>query len=190
MIDAARDLHQNLTELFGYLRRATADARSPFRQPVLTTVDAGGAPHSRMLVLREIDAQQHLIFFTDARTPKVAQLRQNPAAALLFWDPRKRVQLSMQVEVHLVEDEARLVRYRDRVKGRAQQSYTTVLTPGTPVQKPEDADACTDFETGNHFMALECRPVSLTVLQLSGERHLRFVAEKREDVWDASWVVP
>ncbi|WP_164682541.1 pyridoxamine 5'-phosphate oxidase family protein [Cyclonatronum proteinivorum] len=190
MIEVRRSLDQNLSELFGYLKRATADTRSPFRQPVLTTVDDNGTPHSRMLVLREINAPQHLIFFTDARTPKVAQLRQNRMASLLFWDPRKRVQLSMQVAVHMVEDDARLASYRDRVRGRAQQSYTTVLPPGTQVQKPEDAETWTDFESDNHFMVLECRPVSLTVLQLSGERHLRFVAEKKGDVWDASWVVP
>lgn len=189
MIDHRKELQQNLDEVFGWLRRATADVRSPFRQPVLTTVGAEGVPESRILVLREITPGGHLVFFTDGRTPKTEALRQNPRAALLFWDPRKQVQLSMQAHGIILEDKARLAGYRARVKGRAQQSYTTSLPPGTAVDAPEAARSCTDFETTNYFTVLEFRPVSLTVLEL-GPEHLRFKAVKTADGWQANWVVP
>lgn len=178
-----------MDEIFGWLRRAAADVRSPFRQPVLSTVDANLLPHSRILVLREVSTEGYLIFFTDARTPKVEALRQNPRASLLFWDPRKQVQISMQANGIILEDDARLAGYRARVKGRAQQSYTTSLPPGTAVDAPEAARSCTDFETTNYFTVLEFRPVSLTVLEL-GPEHLRFKAVKTADGWQANWVVP
>jgi pyridoxine/pyridoxamine 5'-phosphate oxidase len=53
--------------------RGRRPAGPPLAHPSLATVSPDGLPDARTVVLREVDPdQERLVFFTDARSPKVA----------------------------------------------------------------------------------------------------------------------
>ena len=96
IVQADTPLAESLTPIYptgaglpqAYLRKAVASAlqRAPldkhhdWRTPVLATVDGQGRPQARTVVLRHADrATQTLVFFTDARSPKCAELRAQQA---------------------------------------------------------------------------------------------------------------
>jgi pyridoxamine 5'-phosphate oxidase len=83
-----------LAELVRWLRRAR---RAGIHEPeamALATADTRGRPSSRMVLLRGLD-ERGLVFFTNYRSRKGAELERQPqAAALFYWAP-----LSRQVRV-------------------------------------------------------------------------------------------
>jgi len=54
------------------------------QQAVLSTATKEGIPHNRVVAIREITSQS-LLFFTQRGSRKVAELRDNPHAAMAFW---------------------------------------------------------------------------------------------------------
>ncbi|HBI22007.1 MAG TPA: pyridoxamine 5'-phosphate oxidase [Legionella sp.] len=60
-----------------------AGAPNP-QQAVLSTATMDAVPHSRVVAIREIDAQG-LLFFTQKDTRKVAEMSINPAVSMTFW---------------------------------------------------------------------------------------------------------
>ena len=93
------DLALELPELSPRELAVAADQRGhPWRTPSLATVSPEGLPDARSVVLREVDPdQERLIFFTDARSPKVGQLKAQPRAMLVMWSAELGWQLRIQV---------------------------------------------------------------------------------------------
>lgn len=64
----------------------------------LATVDSTGCPHVRMVLLKGSDARR-LVFYTNLNSPKAADLRDNPSAALCFHWARLGRQVRIEGEV-------------------------------------------------------------------------------------------
>ena len=83
------------------LAACTADKAHAWRVLGLATAD-GGLPDLRSVVLREVDVPARtLMFFTDARSPKVGQITAQPQATLLAWSPVLGWQLRLRVRPQL-----------------------------------------------------------------------------------------
>jgi len=65
----------------------------------LATADAAGAPDARQVLLKDFD-ERGFVFYTNLTSPKVAQLTENPRAALCFyWMPiEKQVRIRGAIE--------------------------------------------------------------------------------------------
>ena len=87
------------------LQRATVDRHHEWRTPVLASVDADGLPQARTVVLRRAEADTRtLTCFTDARSPKCAELQARPQAALVFWSQRLGWQLRITARAEVDTD--------------------------------------------------------------------------------------
>ena len=105
------------------LQRAPLDKHHEWRTPVLATVDTQGRPQARTVVLRQTDRDHAtLTFFTDARSPKCAELRAQPQATLLFWSARLGWQLRAEGEARVMTDgpevDAAWARVSDKLAGK------------------------------------------------------------------------
>lgn len=172
--------------------------RSPLRKPAIATVGAGGVPAVRTVILRFADeASRMLGFFTDARSPKVTELQQNPRAALLFHDPRCDMQLRISGKVEIrMGDEAAWA----RAAAPSRRAYLVTVPPGTlspePVSGlPADVEGVIPpperLEKGRmNFALIEFRVEERDMLILSraGNRRACFRYEGRREV--ANWLVP
>lgn len=191
MIDPKRSPDENLRELQEYLKRGASDPKFPFRYATLSTSEAGsGVPSARMLVLRDIDDEGCFVMFSDLRSEKIHELRRNPQVHLMFWHPRKQVQIGINAEVQLHQKDSLAEQYMHSVSAHGKQQYTSINSPSTPVDSPEaglkhDKDL---FES--NFCILRARPWRFTALQLRREGHLRLRFQKAGNTWEGGWITP
>ena len=69
------------------LTRAARERGHAWRHAVLATVD-GEAADARTVVLRDLDRDSRtLLIYTDARSPKLAQIAARPLGTLVMWSP-------------------------------------------------------------------------------------------------------
>ena len=86
--------------IWAELQRAVNDRHHEWRTPVLATIGTDGWPEARTVVLRQAQASSaSIVFYTDSRSPKVAELQATPHASLVFWSKRLSWQLRVRAQV-------------------------------------------------------------------------------------------
>lgn len=160
-------LHQQLWRELA----VAADLRGhPWRTPSLATVSPDGLPDARTVVLREVDPdQERLVFFTDARSPKVAQLKAQPRGVLVMWSAelgwQLRIQVDCQVEVSGLAVASRWARLRSTP---AAQDYLAPLPPGSPTDAAPNGLAARE-----HFAVVQAQVLEMDWLELGVTGHRR-----------------
>ena len=170
------------------LQRAPLDKHHDWRTPVLATVDAQGRPQARTVVLRQADrAAQTLVFFTDARSPKCAELRAQPEASLLFWSPRLSWQLRAGVRARVITEGPEVDAAWARVRSSpAAGDYLSARPPGD-AQAPVDEEPAVPATPGEHHLAV----VQLTVQTLDWLELARAGHRRAQVSGDrVAWCVP
>ncbi len=173
------------------MTRANADRRHPFRNVVIATC-SNNIPGMRTVVMRKFDSGQGVLIYTDCRSQKFQDLQRHPeqAASLLFWHPKKNLQVRMQGRVMLsVEDETAKVHWL-KVPPVSKRSYTTAQAPGTIIENPEAVEHDAALEDGRYFTVLHFQPHSAELLQLNRDLHLRAIFHLENETWQGHWLVP
>ena len=158
----------------------TQAARQPghaWRWLALATVAPAGAagglprPDLRTVVLREADADARtLVFYTDSRSPKVAQLRAQAEAMLLAWDPTPGWQLRLRARLTVETDGLEVSSRWARLKMHpAAQDYLSPLPPGQPLAGPTPPDR----GTRSHFAVVTAQVEGFDWLELHRDGHRR-----------------
>lgn len=163
-----------------------AKKRHPFRYFTLATVH-GGAPRQRTVVLRKLLPDFNLLFYTDLRSHKVADIKNNSAVSALFYHPKKLMQLKIEGRAKLVEDKAVLKAYWNNIPENSRKDYITASAPGTPIANPDHTSY--NIEQ-HHFCAVQIVPTVIEYLQLKRPNHLRLQFSKQEGEWQDQFLVP
>ena len=165
-------LHQ---QLWRELALAAELRGHPWRTPSLATVSPDGLPDARTVVLREVDPdQEHLVFFTDARSPKVGQLRAQPRGVLVMWSPELSWQLRIQVECRVEASGLAVSSRWARLRSTpAAQDYLAPLPPGSPTDAAPSGLAARE-----HFAVVQAQVLEMDWLELgdTGHRRARLMA--------------
>jgi len=165
------------------LQRAAAERGRPWRTPVLATAGGEAGCDARTIVLREVDAEaRELVFFTDARSPKVGQISHHPPAVLVAWSPELGWQLRMTVRLE-VETSGLAVSSRwARLKMTpAAQDYLSPLPPGSPLVQPAP-----ERGSREHFAVVTAHVERIDWLDLAEAGHRRALF----DATGARWIQP
>ncbi|MFN3298181.1 pyridoxamine 5'-phosphate oxidase family protein [Caldimonas sp.] len=167
------------------LARAAQDRQHAWRTPVLATGLADGAD-ARVVVLREVDVQARtLVFYTDIRSGKVAQLLEHPRATVVMWSPTLGWQLRCRVQLSLDTQGVSVLSRWARLKlSPAAQDYLSPLPPGHTIDAPVRPTLPRDDR--GHFGVLFARIDSIDWLELHREGHRR----ARFDAEGARWLQP
>ncbi len=149
----------------------------------LATVAADGAPSARIVLLKELGADD-LVFFTDHRSQKGQELAADPrAAVVLFWQPLER-QVRVTGRVARLADAASLAYFRSRPRGAqlgawaSQQSAPIanrdVLERGVAAVQARFGDG--DLPLPPHWGGYALRPATIEFWQGRPDRlHDRFL---------------
>lgn len=181
------------TALWQELTRAPRDKHHEWRTPVLATVD-GDTADARTVVLREVDASAAtLLFYSDARAGKLAQLQAAPRGTLVLWSRRLSWQLRLRVALTADTDGlAVATRWAQLRLSPAAQDYLSPVPPGietalpaSPAEAVAPALRSAPPERG-HFAVLSARVLSTDWLELHRDGHRR----ARFDADGARWLVP
>jgi pyridoxamine 5'-phosphate oxidase len=167
------------------LARAVHDKHHAWRTPVLATGLADGAD-ARVVVLREVDAPARtLVFYTDTRSGKVAQLLEQPTGTVVMWSPALGWQLRCRVRLSLDTQGVSVLSRWARLKlSPAAQDYLSPLPPGSMIDDPVRPALPRDDR--GHFGVLFARVDSLDWLELHRDGHRR----ARFDADGARWLQP
>jgi len=161
------------------LANAAGDRHHPWRLLVLATVD-GDSADARTVVLRDADAaQRQVIFYSDARSPKVAQMRAHPLATLVGWWPAQGWQLRLRVQLAVETSGLDVSSRWARVKlSTSAQDYLAALPPGTPVDRfqPERGSR-------EHFAVVRAAVLAIDWLELHTDGHRRARLAGDASVW-------
>lgn len=142
-----------------------------WRVAVLATVEDGQAD-ARSVVLREVDAaERRLIFYTDARSPKVRQIEASPQGTLLFYSRELGWQVRMQVRL-AVETAGLAVssRWAKLQTSAGARDYLSVAAPGSALDAP-----LADLGVRDHFAMIEAMAETVDWLELDPAGHRRAV---------------
>ena len=145
------------------------EAAHEWRTMTLATLD-GDRPAARTVVLRDVDATaRELMFFSDSRSPKVAQLHAQPRATLLLWSERLGWQLRLQVNCTLHVDGLVATSRWARLKlSPAAHDYLSPLAPGAPMEGWQ-------IERGSreYFAVVVAKVLEIDWLELHAQGHRR-----------------
>jgi pyridoxamine 5'-phosphate oxidase len=184
------------------LEAAPMAARSGWRLPVVSTVDAAGQPQARTMVLRGVEMEtRRLRFFSDKRGLKMADLADNRAAQIVFYDEESHIQLRISGPV-LIIGESRTIEIWGALPVAARYLYAANPTPGSQIDGPASGLPAEMFEDDEHatriveqhasnFAVFEVEIARIDWLQLTadGNRAARFEWAGEHPV-QASWRIP
>jgi pyridoxamine 5'-phosphate oxidase len=174
--------------VWGHLEAALASRDAAWRTPVLATVSPTGAPRARTIVLRSLDpAEAGLLFYTDQRAAKAADIAASPAVSLLFYDPETRVQLRAEGAARLDPGSATADAAWAALPPAAHALYATALPPGAPHADGPPAPAP---DARANFTCLHVTLARLDLLWLGPDRHRRCAFDSGPQGWAGNWLVP
>ncbi|NQW83998.1 MAG: pyridoxamine 5'-phosphate oxidase family protein [Alcaligenaceae bacterium] len=179
------------TRLWQELKRAPHDRHHDWRTPILATqgIDQSG-PQARTVVLRHADASSwSLRIYTDARSPKCAELMAQPLAQLTFWSKRLNWQLRVSALATVDFDSEQVKAAWERIRqSRASADYLSRVPPGyiQPSGEPA-AETTRDSPLRHHLAILNFKVSSMDWLALSQDGHRR--ARLKPDGL-LEWLVP
>jgi pyridoxamine 5'-phosphate oxidase len=164
-----------------HIQRGVVDRKSFFRHPVLASTD-GPNIFQRIVVMREFDFEKKsIVIFTDSKSQKVGQILKYPECSLLFWDPRKKLQISVQSKSYV---EIENLHYLSKINDRQQKDFTVNPPPKSEIKAHDDYE----FGDQNRFTVINLAFKSMDVLQLSEQGHIRATHDFENNT--QSWVSP
>ncbi len=171
------------TAIWQELQQAALHAGHEWRTMVLATIEEQVA-QARCVVLREVDAAARaLVFYTDARSPKVEQMAAQPQGTLLCWSSHLSWQLRLSVTLEVETSGLGVSSRWARLKlTPAAQDYLSPLPPGSPMTErfePERASRA-------NFAVVTARVESTDWLELHADGHRRAYF----DDGSAHWLQP
>ena len=185
--DSLEDIFKNVKH---ELRRGVLEKWHPFRFVPLAThfEDEIGM---RYVVLRDVGQDLSCFIYTDTRTAKVRQISDNGLAVLLFYHPKKKVQIRLEGNPVIHYKNAVSSEHWENVPKFRKKEYGGVITPGARISEPEEAHHWPLTIGQNYFTVLEIKPFKIEVLQLDGVEHRRALFELNEaNEWDKQWIAP
>ena len=173
------------TAVWQQLGAAANDKVHAWRTPVLATVN-GDAADARIVVLREVvERQKQLLFYTDERAGKVAQLLNHPRGTVLMWSRPLGWQLRCHVRLTLEMSGLSTSSRWARVKlTPAAQEYLSAMPPGSPLA--DVRHAASGAVPRDYFAVISAEITMLDWLELHPDGNRRAIF----DAQGARWIQP
>ena len=192
------DFNEIKKKIWLMLDDAVKNRGSQFRIPTFICGTADKID-GRIVVLRKSDQSNNLVqFHSDIRSDKIEILKQNPNAAMLFYDKEEKIQVRLKVKCVINHKNDITKASWDRTQHISRKCYLVDKGPGTvsdiPTSglKPEldnfDYTKEQSEEGYKNFTVIQCNIKSIEWLYLAakGHRRARFDLVSSKD----SWLVP
>ena len=193
------DFTEIKNKIWSMLDNAIKDRGSPFRIPVFI---CGGQDDfdGRIVVLRKSDRENNIIqYHSDIRSNKIAKLKSNKNAAMLFYDKDEKIQVRLKVECTINHDNDITKQSWLKTGHMSRKCYLVDNGPGTesvtPTSglKPELDNfefTMQESEKGyKNFTVIRCKIKSLEWLYLAAKGHRRARLEF-SDYTKGYWLIP
>ncbi len=184
-MQSLEDIFQNIWQ---QLRRGKNDKKHAFRFGTFVTIN-GTFPNPRTVVLRKVEqAKAELWLYTDLRSPKVEEVRNNKNVAWHFYNPKQQVQLRMYGTVAILHNETITNEIWQNLPDYGKSDYLTRQPPGS--LKLNDSKRLLSTNNAENFCVLVTAINTIDWLQLSRDGHQRGRFERSQDGWKSDWLIP
>ncbi len=199
MIQPTASLPDILDHVWGLLVRGGADKKYSFHYPSLATFGERGIQQRTVVLRKALKSERQLISYSDQRTQKIADLRQQPESSWLFYDHGSKEQIRARSIITLHHQDQTAREHWNAIPPAARGDYLGPVAPGTPSEtytdnlppdfKENASEENTQKGFGN-FVVLVAQVIELDYLKLRREGHLRTQFHGQESAWRGSWVAP
>ncbi len=182
-----------------WLQEALQAEASEATAMVLSTVNAGGKPSARVVLLKEV-AAAGFTFFTNYTSRKGQELAQNPSAALTFFWPALERQVRVEGTVVKVDAQVSDAYYHSRPKESQIGAWASPQSqPIATREELEEADkaytakfsATSEIPRPEHWGGYQLQPERIEFWQGRPSRlHDRIVYEWQQDTWHIVRLAP
>jgi general stress protein 26 len=180
------NLAQFLTTAWSALAPQIVADKRRAQVATLSTVGQGGAPAARSIVLRASDRSRASVdSFTDAATPKCAEIANDPRAALTLWREDMQLQLRLSGTIEIIEG-AQAQAAWSKLPDQALPNYGVTPPPGSDIPTPT---AYSRTPVQARFAILRLTVFDMDVVSLADPIHTRAFYERR-DGWRGAWRAP
>ena len=182
-------------KIWSMLDNAIKDRSSQFRIPVFicgSQDDFDG----RIVVLRKSDQSNNLIqYHSDIRSNKIAKLRNNKNASMLFYDKDEKIQVRLKVECTVNHDNEITKESWLKTGHMSRKCYLVDNGPGTESPSPTSGlkpeldnfeFTMKQSEAGyKNFTVIQCKIQNMEWLYLAakGHRRAKFDLENNKEHW-------
>ena len=194
------ELQTQLTFCWQLLSRGAAYKRDPFHTPVIGTLGSTSAQMRTVVLRRTLITQRQLIFYTDIRSDKVQELRNDATLSWLFYHPKKAIQIRA-VSQGIIHHKNELAKsYWQQIPWYGRKTYGTTQAPATPLphasdnlpdlwKQPDVPLSETEYAFKN-FAAVVCTVTQLEWLYLDRNGHRRAIFQYEDEAWSGQFIVP
>ena len=193
------DFSEIKNKIWSMLDNAIKDRSSPFRIPVFICGDQNDFD-GRIVVLRKSDQSKNLIqYHSDIRSNKIAKLKSNKNASMLFYDKEEKIQVRLKVECTVNHDNEATKESWLKTGHMSRKCYLVDNGPGTESPNPTSGlrpeldnfeFTMQQSEVGyKNFTVIQCKIKSMEWLYLAAKGHRRARLECTGDKKEY-WLVP
>ena len=193
------DFNEIKNKIWSMLDNAIKDRGSQFRIPVFI---CGGQDDfdGRTVVLRKSDKENNIIqYHSDIRSDKIAKLKINKNAAMLFYDREEKIQVRLKVECVVNFDNEITKQSWLKTGHISRKCYLVDNGPGTQSDTPTSGlkPELDNFEFTmeqsergyKNFTVIQCKIKSMEWLYLAAKGHRRARFEY-SDYTKGYWLIP
>ena len=189
------DFKEIKKKIWSMLDDAVTNRNSQFRIPVFicgNQKDFDG----RIVVLRKSDQSNNLVqFHSDIRSDKIAKLKSNKNASMLFYDKEEKIQVRLKVECNINHNNETTKESWSKTGHISRKCYLVENGPGTESPNPTSGlrPELDNFEFTmeqseegyKNFTVIQCKIKTIEWLYLAakGHRRARFELDNNKEYW-------
>jgi len=189
------DFKEIKKKIWSMLDDAVTNRSSQFRIPVFVCGDQKDFD-GRIVVLRKSDQSNNLVqFHSDIRSDKIAKLKSNKNASMLFYDKEEKIQVRLKVECNIHHNNETTKESWSKTGHISRKCYLVENGPGTESPKPTSGlkPELDNFEFTmeqseegyKNFTVIQCKIKTIEWLYLAakGHRRARFEVDNNKEYW-------
>ena len=189
------DFKEIKKKIWSMLDDAVTNRSSQFRIPVFICGDQKDFD-GRIVVLRKSDQSNNLVqFHSDIRSDKIAKLKTNKNASMLFYDKEEKIQVRLKVECNINHKNEITKESWSKTGHISRKCYLVENGPGTESPNPTSGlkPELDNFEFTmeqseegyKNFTVIQCKIKTIEWLYLAakGHRRARFEVDNKKEYW-------
>ena len=189
------DFKEIKKKIWSMLDDAVTNRSSQFRIPVFICGDQKDFD-GRIVVLRKSDQSNNLVqFHSDIRSDKIAKLKSNKNASMLFYDKEEKIQVRLKVECNINHNNETTKESWSKTGHISRKCYLVENGPGTESPQPTSGlkPELDNFEFTmeqseegyKNFTVIQCKIKTIEWLYLAakGHRRARFEVNNNKEYW-------
>ena len=185
------DLDKGESKIWDLLAQGVVNKKSKFHTPTLSTIN-GNAINSRTIILRKVDKKTKLLFFySDSRSRKVLNIKQNNNATVHLYEPRFKLQVQLYGHANIENKTEKIKNIWSSLNSFSKKNYLSVLSPGEKINNLDNLKYNKDNEEAFYnFSLIYFKASKLECLQLSDIKNIRVEFDYSEKSNKKYYMVP